>query len=151
MDTASKSTEHLARLVSAKLQVLKILCQLAERQLAMVEQGEMTGLIKVLGAKQTVLTQLQTLDHELGPYRDDDPESRCWASPAARAACQEEANAANSLAARSLALERQAEGLMVARRDAAGQALAALQNAVDARTAYVPAVAPTLASLQMEG
>jgi hypothetical protein len=151
MAIAAKSTEHLARLVSAKLQVLKILVQLAERQLALVERGELTQLIKLLAAKQTVLGQLQTLDGELSPYRDDDPARRIWSSPAARAACQTQAHEANHLAARSIDLERQAEGLMVARRDAAGATLAALQTASDARTAYIPSIATPLASLQIEG
>jgi hypothetical protein len=151
MVIGAKSTEHLARLVSAKLQVLKILVQLAERQLALVQRGELTQLIKLLAAKQTVLGQLQTLEGELSPYRDDDPAVRVWSSSAARAACQAQATEANNLAARSLDLERRAESLMVARRDAAGEALAALQTASDAQTAYSPAAATALASLQIEG
>jgi hypothetical protein len=151
MTIATKSTEHLARLVSAKLQVLKILVQLGERQLAMVERGELASLIKLLAAKQTVLSQLQALDGELAPYRNDDPDSRRWASPASRAACQAQATEANHLAKRSLELEKQAESLMIAQRDAAGQALSTLQTAADARTAYIPTFLPALASLQIEG
>lgn len=151
MAIATKTTEHLASLVSAKLQVLKILCQLAERQLAMVERGELTDLIKLLAAKQTVLAQLQSLDGELAPYRDDNPDKRSWASTAARTACQAKAHEANALAARSLELEKQAESLMIARRDAASQAILALQTAADARTAYIPPALPSLATLQVEG
>jgi hypothetical protein len=51
----------------------------------------------------------------------------------------------------SMDLERRAENLMVARRDAAGQALKDLQSATDARTAYTPPALMPLASLQMEG
>jgi hypothetical protein len=147
----TKSTEHLARLVSAKLQVLKILVQLAERQLALVERGELTDLIKLLAAKQTVLAQLQTLERDLVPYRDDDPDAREWASPAARAACQAQATEANRAVARSLELEKRAESLMAARRDAAGEALHNLQTASDAHAAYIPTTVAHLASLQVEG
>jgi hypothetical protein len=146
-----KSTEQLARLVSAKRQVLKIVVQLSERQVEMIECGQMEDLMKLLAAKQTVLAQLQSLERELAPYRDDDPETRAWASPAARAACQAQATEANALIGRSLELERTAEAAMVARRDAAEQSLAAFQAAADARTAYGPLLAPPIAGLQMEG
>jgi hypothetical protein len=151
MAAGVKSTEQLATLVSAKRQVLKIVVQLAERQVEMIGAGRIEDLMKLLAAKQTVLAQLQTLERELAPYRDDDPERREWASQAARAACQAEAEEANGLIARSLELERQAETLMIARRDAAGQALSSFQAASDARTAYAPVMGVTAAALHMEG
>jgi hypothetical protein len=146
-----KTTEKLARLVSAKRQVLKIVVRLSERQVEMIEAGKTDDLLKLLAAKQTVLAQLQSLEKDLAPYRDDDPESRDWCSPAARAACQAEANEANALIARSLDLERRAETLMIARRDVAERALAEFQAASDARAAYSPNVAAPLAGLEMEG
>ena len=151
MSAGVKSTEQLARLVSAKLQVLKILVQLSQRQLDRLDTAEMTDVIKLLTAKQTVLGQLQTLEHELEPYRSDDPDQRAWPSPAARAACQAEATEANALIARSLELEQRAEVALRARRDAAGEALSALQTATDARAAYAPLTSIPLTGLHIEG
>jgi hypothetical protein len=151
MSDHGKSTEHLARLVSAKRQVLKIVVRLSERQLEMIESGHMEDLMKLLAAKQTVLAQLQSVERELLPYRDDDPDTRPWATGAARAACQAEASEANALIARSLELERRAEAAMLARRNAAENSLAAFQVASDARAAYRPLLVPPAAGLQMEG
>lgn len=151
MAGCGKSTEQLARLVSAKRQVLKIVVQLAERQVEMITAGQIEDLMKLLSAKQTVLAQLQAIERELAPYRDDDPDQREWVSPAARAACQAEAEEANGLIARSLVLERKAESLMIARREAAGQSLSAFQAASDARLAYAPVLGSSAAALHMEG
>ena len=81
----------------------------------------------------------------------DDPEQRAWSCPAARAACQAQANEANALIARSLELETRAEAAMHARRNAAGLALSALQTATDARSAYAPMPTAALAGLQGRG
>ena len=151
MTAVAKTTEQLAKLVSAKRQVLKIVVQLGVRQVEMIEAGQVEDLLKLLAAKQTVLSQLQALERELAPYRDDDPERRDWTSPAARAACQAEASEANALIARSLELEKRAETLMVSRRDAAEQTLSAFQAASDARVAYGLNLGAPLAGLQMDG
>ena len=42
----------------------------------------MTDLLKLLAAKQTVLDQLQQVERQLDPFRDEDPEARVWRSPA---------------------------------------------------------------------
>jgi hypothetical protein len=151
MSDGAKTTEQLARLVSAKLQVLKILVQLSQRQINLIDTAEMTDLIKLLTAKQTVLGQLQALERELEPYRGDDPDQRVWSSLAARAACQAQAHEANALLAQLLELEQRAETSMLVRRDAAGLALATLQTAADARAAYTPLSTIPLAGLHIEG
>src|SRR4051794_16812336 len=138
MSSNSANTEQLAALVAAKMQVLKVLVQLARRQIEMIDAGEMTSLIKLLAAKQTVMGHLQSIEQSLTPFRDDDPETRPWPSPAARVACQSQAECANKLLSETLALEQQAETAMLRRRDAAALALTAVQTAADARAAYAP-------------
>src|SRR5262245_60368549 len=115
MSPSKNNTERLAALIAAKLQVLKILVQLSRRQIELIEAGEMTTLIKLLAAKQTVMAQLQAVEQELAPYRADDPEQRQWESPARRAACQAQAQLASDLLAETLALEQQAETAMLRR------------------------------------
>ena len=144
------NTEHLAELVSAKHQVLKVLVQLSRRQIEIIEAGEMSTLIKLLAAKQTVMTQLQAIEHELAPFRADEPEQRRWQSPSRRAACQAQAESASTLLAEALKLEQQAEAAMLHRRDSAAEALAAVQLASDARGAYVTAPV-TIPSVHAEG
>jgi hypothetical protein len=149
--TAIKNdTSRLAALVSAKLQVLEMLTRLSRRQLELIADGQTPALLKLLAAKETVLAQLQALERQLDPFRLEDPESRLWSSPSARAACQREADQANALLSEAMALERQAEAAMIGRRDAAAAAVSAAQVASDARTAYA-APLPAAGAVHFEG
>jgi flagellar biosynthesis/type III secretory pathway chaperone len=152
MNTTATTTDtsRLAALVSAKLQVLEILTRLSRRQLELIAGGQTPALLKLLTAKETVLAQLQALERQLDPFRAEDPEARRWNSPAARSACQREADRANALLTEAMALERQAEAAMLDRRDAAADAVSAVQVAADARTAYIKPQ-PAAGSLQVEG
>jgi hypothetical protein len=149
--TTNEQTDRLAALIAAKLQVLEILAHLSRRQLAMIAAGEMTALVKLLASKQTVMSQLQTLEQQLAPFRGDDPEVRVWRSADDRSACQAKADRCNALLAESLALEKQAEEAMLRRRDAAAVALVATQAATDARAAYATVPRSSPAALQVEG
>jgi len=149
--TINNDTDRLAALIAAKRQVLEILARLSRRQLAIVAAGEMTALVKLLSSKQTVMAQLQTLEQQLQPFRDDDPDARLWQTAADRAACQAQADQCNALLAESLTLEKQAEEAMVHRRDAAAVSLTAAQTATDARSAYATLPRSSPAALQVEG
>jgi hypothetical protein len=151
MSVRAMNTEHLAALVDAKLQVLKILVRLSRRQIELIEAGEMGTLIKLLAAKQTVMTQLQKLEQDLAPFRADDPEKRVWRTPAKRAACQAQAECANALLAEALAMEQRAERAMLVRRESAAAELAAVQTASDARSAYATIAAVPMGSMHVEG
>ena len=151
MSQNTTNTEQLAALVAAKQQVLKVLVQLSRRQVELIGAGDMTSLLKVLAGKQTVMNQLQVIEREMSPYRDEDPEGRVWNSPAQRAACQTRANECNALLAEAMSLEQQAEAAMLVRRNATAEALSAAQSASDARAAYSAFPQAPLANLQMEG
>ena len=97
------------------------------------------------------MNQLQILERELSPFRDEDPEQRVWASTAERTACQVRAEQCNALLAEAMDLEKRAETAMVSRRHAAAAALAVIQAGADARAAYDTLPPTLLASLQMEG
>lgn len=151
MTTATTSTEQLAGLIAAKLQLVEILCRLARQQLALVEAGEMTVLVKLLAAKQTVLAQLQIVERQLAPYRDEDPEQRAWASAEERARCRAQAETCNASLGQLIELEKQAEAAMLRRRDAAATLLAGAQTAAEARSAYAPRAMVEPVTLQVEG
>jgi len=151
MASTTTNTERLAALITTKQQVLEILVQLSRRQLALIDAGEMTPLLKLRAGKQTVMTQLQTLERELSAFRNEDPEQRAWASAAERTACQVRAGQCNALLAEAMDLEKRAETAMVSRRHAAAAALAVIQAGADARAAYDTLPPTLLASLQMEG
>jgi hypothetical protein len=145
-------TDRLSELIAAKLQVVQLLVGLARRQIELAEQAEMASLLKLLAAKQTVLDQLQRLERELDPYRDQDPERRVWRSPADRQRCQLQMDACGRALGEAMTLEKQGEAAMVRRRQAAAEALLHVQSAADAAAAYaVPESLPASSEIHCEG
>jgi flagellar biosynthesis/type III secretory pathway chaperone len=151
MTMNASPTQRLAALIATKQQVLEILVRLSRKQIELIGGGDMTTLLKLLAGKQTVMTQLQTLEHELAPFRDEDPERRAWASAAERAACQTRAERCNILLAEAMQLEQRAEAAMVERRDATQAALTHMNHAHDAHAAYAAMPITAVGSLQVEG
>jgi hypothetical protein len=135
-EVAELNTDRLAALVAAKLKILELLTQLARRQLALVEGGEITDLVKLLAAKETVLGQLQTLERQLDPFRNEDPETRHWPAAGDRARCRADARRCDELLAEALRLEKQGEAVMLRRRDAAAAVLQGISVAVEVQAAY---------------
>jgi flagellar biosynthesis/type III secretory pathway chaperone len=146
---ADLSTERLAALVTAKLKILELLVGLARKQLTIVETGEISDLVKLLAAKQTVLSQLQTLERQLDPFRLQDPEARRWNSASDRARCQADAHRCDELLAESLRLEKQGEAIMLRRRDAAASVLQGVNAAVEAQAAYDTPLAAAVSPLHV--
>lgn len=152
MTMNTTDTDRLSELIAARLQVAQLLVGLARRQLELAERGEMSPLLKLLAAKQTVLDQLQRLERQLDPYRDQDPERRVWRSAADRQRCQEQMELCGRILNEAMTLEKQGEAAMVRRRQAAAEALAQVQSATDARAAYAaPESLPAPSVLHCEG
>ena len=152
MNTSNTSnTERLTALVMSKQQVLEILVQMSRQQLALIDAGDMTTLLKLLAGKQTVITHLHHIERELTPFRDDDPEQRVWMSSDHRTACQARAQQCNALLAEAMELERRAEIAMHQRRNATAAALSNLQAGADAKAAYHALPSTLLTSLHVEG
>lgn len=142
-------TDLLAALVAAKLKILELLAQLARKQLALAEGGETTDLLKLLAAKQTVLTQLQQIERRLDPFRPQDPESRVWRSQADRQRCQAHATRCDELLAETMRLEKLGEAAVLRRRDQAGSALANATAAADAQAAYAAPQLPAPSTMHV--
>ena len=137
-------TMRLAQLVDCKLQILELLARLARQQLEIIDTGNMTSLLKLLSAKQSVIDQLQKVERQLDPFREQDPDSRDWNSAADRERCQQNAQRCNALVAEMMQLQRQAEAEMTRRRDDTAAQLAGVHSASEARLAYGNELAPAL-------
>lgn len=144
-------SDRLAQLAVCKLQIMQLLRKLAAQQLEVISGGDMTNLLKLLAAKQTVMDQLTKVEKQLDPFRGEDPETRDWPSTAARETCQRNVETCNELLADIMRLEKQAELEMVRRRDDASVRLAGMHGASEARHAYVAAAAATGLDLSTEG
>ena len=129
-------TLRLVQLVDCKLQILELLSRLARQQLEIIATGDMTSLLRLLSAKQTVMDQLQKVERQLDPFRDQHPDARAWPSPADRERCQQKVQRCNELVSEMMQLQRQAEAEMVRRRNDAAENLSGVHSASEARLAY---------------
>src|SRR5688500_19823007 len=69
-------SDRLAQLALCKLQILQLLRRLAAQQLEIITGGDMSNLLKLLAAKQTVMDQLAKLEQQLDPFRGQDPDRK---------------------------------------------------------------------------
>jgi hypothetical protein len=130
------ATDKLALLISKKLQVLVQLRDVGQKQLANIDQGETMALLKLLAAKQHLITGLQAVERELSPFRDDDPDRREWRSVDDRARCADQAAKCNELLQEILHMEKESEERMTRRRNAAAAQLQQAHAASRAHGAY---------------
>jgi hypothetical protein len=144
-------TNRLSELIGAKLKMVELLAQLARRQLALVEAGETSDLLKLLAAKQSVLARMQEVERLLDPFREQDPDARVWRSVEDRSRSQDQARRCDELLAETMRLEKEGEAGVVRRRDAAAAVLASARAAADVQAAYAAPLAPPPIQLHCEG
>ena len=141
-------TEVLANLIDKKYEVLSVLRQLARAQRGIVQDGDMTRLMKLLATKQNLLHELQHLEQQLDPFRSQDPDDRQWRSPQRRQQTREMATRCESLLNEIMLVEKQCEGELIVRRDAAVTRLEGIHTLTQATTAYL-SNAPTYHQLDL--
>ena len=146
-------SRHLASAIARKAQLLDLLRRLGEAQLSLVVAGDMSRLMQVLGSKDSLLQQLQHVERELDPFRDEDPDQRKWDSPELRQACRQDAERCVALLGEIVSLEKQAEAEMMRRRDATAAQLQGMYGSQEAQGAYIAAPVSLAGSLDlsMEG
>ena len=81
-------TDILTELVARKLKVLLQLRELTLRQSVLVAADDLDTHLRVLGAKQRLLEEVQRLDAGLARFRDEDPDQRLWRSEDDRLRCR---------------------------------------------------------------
>jgi hypothetical protein len=131
-----ESTERLAELIAQKHRVLVQLRELCKRQMDVVASGETALLLKLLSAKQSLITALQGLELDLTRFHGDDPDARRWATPDARAACAKQAEECNCMLEEVVALEQLGAEKMTERRNAIAAQLDRVHTAAQVRSAY---------------
>ena len=143
----------LASSMARKAQLLELLCKLGAAQLTLVGEGDMSRLLQVLSSKDSLLAQLQLVERELDPFRDEDPDRRQWASAELRATCRQDADRCAALLAQIVAMEKQSEAEMSRRRDATAAQLQGMYGLQEAQGAYItaPPLSPVTYDLSMEG
>jgi hypothetical protein len=93
--------------------------------------------MKLLAAKQNLLNQLQHVEHQLDPFRHQDPDGRQWSSPQRRQQTRDMATRCESLLNEIMLVEKQCEGELIVRRDAAAIRLQGIHTVTQATNAYL--------------
>ncbi len=131
-----QSTEQLAALIAQKHEVLVQLRAVGVRQTDLVGSGEIAALLKLLSAKQHLITRLQELERELKHYYAGDPDKRVWRSPDERARCAKQATECNTLLEEVVRLEKLGAEKMNERKNEVAQQLQQVHAATHVRSAY---------------
>lgn len=142
-------THLLAELIGRKHDCLAQLYELGSQQLALVDSGDITQLLKVLGAKQQLLARLQEIEGELDPFRSQQPEDRQWSSSEQRSRCAQAIQRSEALFREIVTQEKQSEQLLSCRRDEAAARLEQAHAASQARGAYSASYVRPLGQLDL--
>jgi flagellar biosynthesis/type III secretory pathway chaperone len=130
------STEQLAALIAQKHEVLVQLRAVGVRQTDLVASGEVAALLKLLAAKQHLITRLQELERELKPFYAGDPDKRVWRSLDERARCAKQASDCNALLEEIVRLEKFGAEKMNDRTNEVAEQLQQVHAATHVRNAY---------------
>ena len=133
------SPQHLASLVRQKRSLLEQLQTLCENQKETIQADDAERLLRILTAKQKLLSGLERIEQELTPFRDQDPETRPWRSEQEREACRADVQASERLWEGILELETWCGKELEERRQALAERLSAAQAQTNARQAYLSA------------
>ena len=130
------TTERLSELISTKRAVLTQLREIGQRQIDLAASGDISLLLSLLGAKQSLIATLQDLETALRPHYAENPEQRPWRSAQERVACAQQASECNALLEDILRLEKLGAEKVAARRSEVAEQLQQVHAASQIRSAY---------------
>ncbi len=142
-------TEILKDLIRVRRECLMQLRDMGRKQLALIEEGNMTSLMEVLASKQRPLVTLQRIERALDPFRNQDPQERVWRSAGDREQCVEQLKQCENLLAEIVSQEKSSEAALIRRRDEAAARLQGAHLAGHARQAYLPQAHMPLPNLDL--
>jgi hypothetical protein len=131
------TTTRLAELIGKRRRCLEQLLEIGRRQADLISVGNMADLMRLLAAKQQLILALQTIERDLAPYHDEDPDARTWPSAEARARCAIDAEQCRQLIQDVVTLEQSGERQLITRRDEAAGQLRHVHAGVKIRAAYM--------------
>ena len=93
--------------MQSRVLVLEQILSLSEKQLNLVQLGDTTLLLELLARKQKMFETFETLEQQLDPYRNIEPQDRRWESEQERRDCETAILQCNELLAAVLELDQQ--------------------------------------------
>jgi len=144
------TTRQLARLLEQRRLALEQLRSVCRKQLQALEDADTSRLLRLLVAKQKVITTLQSVEKELDPFRTEDPDQRRWDDLELRDRCRDDLEQADRLWAEIMSVESACEEKLQQRRTETAERLATVGRVTEARTAYLGCSGPSLNRLDLQ-
>jgi hypothetical protein len=129
-------TDLLFELVETKLRLVEEMYSLTISQGDFVAAHDMTGLMKLLSRKQSLMETLHEVQSQLARFADQDPESRTWSSTARRQRCQSNNAVCGQRISEMLVMEGRSIDNMAVQRELVSQQLHQITDASRIQQAY---------------
>lgn len=129
-------TKKLQELGNLKLHLLRSARELSIQQVEVMQSDDVATLLTVLSRKSEILDTLKTLQKELDPYRNQQPEDRRWDSAEGQAACRTTFEEIDRLLEELSQMDNQALDQMTQQRDAMASQIAQFATAEAVQNAY---------------
>ncbi len=137
------TTDILAQLIDRRHDCLRELLALARRQQELAAEGDIDGLLAILGQKQPHLAALQHVSAALKPFREDGADERVWSDPSRRAHCQRRWHECSDMYDEIVGLERTSEAILRERREVLGRRLHDGHSTQQIHQAYLHGTQPS--------
>lgn len=137
-ENVSKTDETLllAELIAKKHECLCRLDEIGARQMLLIEEGNIAGLLDLLAFKQQFLVRIQQIEQALKPFQRQDPADRLWPDAELRRKTAARLEECKELLARIIERERVGEQILARRRDEIAATLENVRNVQAAQGAY---------------
>jgi len=132
----SFGTKKLQELGSLKLHLLRSARELSIQQFEVMQSDDVATLLTVLSRKSEILDTLRTLQKDLDPYRNEQPEDRQWDSAEERLSCRKTFEEIDRLLEELTQMDNLALEQMTQQRDAMACQIAQFATAEAVQNAY---------------
>lgn len=143
------STQALVDLIEHKNTILNRIYRLVDTQVETVNDSRIADLMPLLSKKQELLDEMNRVERELDPYRQEDPDQRQWSSDDARSNCAAMVDANRLLLSNILEKEQACEQELIQQREATAKKLDESMSAASAIESYQQFKKPTRGSLDL--
>ena len=125
-----------SELIRSEEELLKRLLLVSQRQLELVEEGNVTILIQHLGQRQQLWNEFELLEQQLAPHKGIPPESRVWRNTNERQMTEASLNRCKDLLGKILEIDQMSLTKTAAQKDEVEGQLQRIQRGAPAATAY---------------
>jgi len=125
-----------SELIQSEEELLKRLLLVSQRQLELVQAGNVTMLIQHLGQRQQLWNEFELLEQQLVPYKGVPSERRVWKSAEERQITEAALNRCKDLMEQILEIDQKSLTMTAAQKDEIEEQLHRVQRATTVAPAY---------------